>query len=230
MRPKEIKERLGIDANRIKLFKREGIFAPENPPSGNRGTNYTDVDFENLRLIVVLTKSGLTCSEIRKLQDGDWTLNEAIEARKKNIDADIVRKRNSLELLVELQKDKADFETFDTDRYWAIIKRREAAGEEFMDVEDLYGYQPVSLIRDVECPYCHEKQEVDLEDFLWDQSSFEKENGMGPDIVYSFDSEDNYVCPACHKGLQITGWAREYPVGVFDSDEVEALPLEEEED
>ena len=35
MRPKEIQEKLGIDAERIKLFKREGIFKPEHPPVGN---------------------------------------------------------------------------------------------------------------------------------------------------------------------------------------------------
>ena len=33
MRPKEIQEKLGIDAERIKLFKREGIFKPEHPPA-----------------------------------------------------------------------------------------------------------------------------------------------------------------------------------------------------
>ena len=36
MRPKEIQEKLGIDAERIKLFKREGIFKPEHPPVGKR--------------------------------------------------------------------------------------------------------------------------------------------------------------------------------------------------
>ena len=43
MRPKEIQKKLGINADRIKLFKREGVFTPENPPSGNRGTDYTRV-------------------------------------------------------------------------------------------------------------------------------------------------------------------------------------------
>ena len=42
MKPKEIQKILGIDADRIKLFKREGIFTPENPPAGNCGTNYTE--------------------------------------------------------------------------------------------------------------------------------------------------------------------------------------------
>ena len=29
MRPKEIQEKLGIDAERIKFFKREGVFSPK---------------------------------------------------------------------------------------------------------------------------------------------------------------------------------------------------------
>ena len=145
MRPKEIQEKLGIDADRIKLFKREGVFAPENPPSGNRATNYTETDYENLRLLVVLTKSGLTCSDIRKLQDNDWTLEEAIVARRQSIDAEIARKSNSLALLAELLDDKAEFETFETEHYWNVITKKEAEGEEFIDVGDMYDYWPVSL-------------------------------------------------------------------------------------
>lgn len=66
MRPKEIQEKLGIDAERIKLFKRESIFKPEHPPVGNKATDYTEADFKNLQRIVVLTKSGLTCGDIKK--------------------------------------------------------------------------------------------------------------------------------------------------------------------
>lgn len=230
MRPKEIQEKLGIDADRIKLFKREGIFFPENPPSGNRGTNYTETDLENLRLIVVLTKSGLTCSDIRKMQDGECTLEEAIVSRKNNIEAEIARKQNSLSLLAELLDDKADFETFETDHYWDVIARREAAGEEFIDIEDMYGCRPVSLIRRICCPNCGEEYEVDLEDYMYDQSSDEKENGMGPDIVYSFNSEDSYECPDCGTVIQIEGWIREYPVGAFDSEDINVGVLETDEE
>ncbi len=219
MRPKEIQEKLGIDADRIKLFKREGIFFPENPPSGNRSTDYTETDFENLRLIVVLTKSGLTCSDIRKMQDGECTLEEAILSRKNNIEAEIARKRNSLEFLSELLDDKAEFETFETERYWNVITKKEAAGEEFIDIEDMYGYRPVSLIRSICCPHCGAEYEVDLEDYMYDQSSDEKENGMGPDIVYSFNSEDSYECPDCGTVIRIEGWIREYPMGAYDSED-----------
>ena len=37
-------------------------------------------------------------------------------------------------------------------------------GLRFIDVEDMYGYRPVSLIREIQCPYCGEVLEIDLED------------------------------------------------------------------
>lgn len=229
MRPKEIQKKLGINADKIKLYKREGVFSPENPPSGNRGTNYTDTDFDNLQLLVVLTKSGLTCSDIRKLQDGEWTLPEAIRARQKSIDEEIERKRNSLELLSQILDAKAEFETFETKRFWNMIQQREANGDEFISFEDLYGYESISLTRIIECPHCHEEQEIDLEDYLYDESSYEKENGMGPDIVYSFDSEENHECPFCWKKFRISGWIREYPSGAYDSEDIDVEPLDGEE-
>jgi DNA-binding transcriptional MerR regulator len=229
MKPKEIQEKLGINADRIKFFKKQGVFAPENPPSGNRGTNYTETDYKNLQFIVVLTKMGMTVSDIRKMQDGECSLEEAINERRKQITDEIAKKQNALSLLSELIEDKEEFETFHTERYWNIIVEREAKGEEFVDFEDLYGYQPVSLIRTVTCPHCGEELEVDLEDYETDVSSYDNEIGMGEDMVYSFDSEDNIECPACQGKYRVSGWVREYPIGAYDSEEVdvEALPEEE---
>lgn len=220
MRPKELQEKLGIDANRIKFYKKAEVFFPENPPSGNRGTNYTEADYEALRLLEVLTKSGLTCSDIKKLQDGDKSLNEVAKARMENIDAEIKRKQNALLMLSSIVSDNADFETFDTDHYWKVIHTKEVAGEEFIDIEDMYGYRAVSLLREIACPHCGCLFEVDLEDFLYDTGSYESENGMGPDCVYSFDSEECQKCPDCEKTIRIEGWIREYPMGAYDSEDL----------
>ena len=220
MRPKEIQEKLGIDAERIKLFKREGIFKPEHPPVGNKATDYTEADFKNLQRIVVLTKSGLTCGDIKKLQAGELDLEQAIRERKQYINDELERKRNALKMLDNLLDDSAEFDTFQTQHYWDIISEKEAAGEEFIDIEDMYGYRPVSLERAVKCPHCGHEENVDLEDFMYDESSYEKENGMGPDLVYSFNSEDCYECPECGHTLKIEGWIREYPMGAYDSEDI----------
>lgn len=229
MKPKEIQEKLGINADRIKFFKKQGVFTPENPPSGNRGTNYTETDYKNLQFLVVLTKMGMTVSDIRKMQDGECSLKEAIKERRKQITDEIAKKQNALSLLSELIEDKEEFETFHTERYWDIITERESKGEEFVDFEDLYGYQPVSLIRTVTCPYCGEEMEVDLEDYETDVSSYDNEHGMGEDMVYSFDSEDNIECPACQRKYRVSGWIREYPIGAYDSEEVDVDEFPEEE-
>ena len=229
MKPKEIQEKLGINADRIKFFKKQGVFTPENPPSGNRGTNYTETHYKNLQFLVVLTKMGMTVSDIRKMQDGECSLEEAIKERRKQITDEIAKKQNALSLLSELIEDKEEFETFHTERYWDIITERESKGEEFVDFEDLYGYQPVSLIRTVTCPYCGEELEVDLEDYETDVSSYDNENGMGEDMVYSFDSEDNIECPACQRKYRVSGWIREYPIGAYDSEEVDVDELPEDE-
>ena len=70
------------------------------------------------------------------------------------------------------------------------------------------------------CPWCREELELDLEDFLYDQSSDEKENGMGPDIVYFFDSGDDLGCEFCGKLIRVSGWIREYPIGAYDSEDI----------
>jgi len=43
---------------------------------------------------------------------------------------------------------------------------------------------------------------------------------MGPDLVYSFNSEDCYECPECGHTLKIEGWIREYPMGAYDSEDI----------
>jgi len=43
---------------------------------------------------------------------------------------------------------------------------------------------------------------------------------MGPEIVYSFDSDDIYECPKCGNSIHISGWIREYPIGAYDSEDI----------
>ena len=87
----------------------------------------------------------------------------------------------------------------------------------------------LSFSRTIECPDCGVEFEVDLEDYLQDVSNFEKENGMGPDAVYSFDSATDCECPYGGKIIHITGWIREYPIGILDSEEIDVDLFEDEE-
>ena len=101
MQTKDITDALGITRERIKYYKKEGVFFPENPVA-NRKTEYTDRDFENLKRLVILTKSGLSCADIKKVQTGAKSLREVINDRQNAIREEIERMTGSLALSEEL--------------------------------------------------------------------------------------------------------------------------------
>ena len=72
--------------------------------------------------------------------------------------------------------------------------------------------------------------EVDLEEYIWDSSSYEKENGMGPDAVHSFDTEHSCRCPYCNSIIRVSGWIREYPIGAYDSEDIDFQVIEDDEE
>ena len=80
--------------------------------------------------------------------------------------------------------------------------------------------------RTIECPCCHNKITVDLSDYEYDTSSYENENGMGPDCVYSFDSGEEIICDKCGAILNVSGWIREYPLGAYDSEDIDVDVIE----
>ncbi|MDE1549835.1 MerR family transcriptional regulator [Jeotgalibaca caeni] len=227
MQNKEVTEKLGINRERIKYFKKQAVFVPEKPfADSSKNIVYTERDFTALKKLVVLTKCGLTCGDIKKVQDGESTLHQAFNERKRIVEEEMKRMRGSLLLAEELLKEDIQYETMPVGCFWSMIQEKEREGEVFMD---LYDYYPVSSLRIVKCPHCTANQEIDFEDYLWDETFNEShsDNDMGSDIIYSFDTEDNYLCRKCGNGFRVEGWIREYPVGAYDSENIEILVMEE---
>lgn len=171
----------------------------------------------------------MTCGDIIKVQDGKWTLQEAIIERRRIVEEEMKRMRGSLLLSEEMLENDVQYDSMLTDYFWSKIQQREQEGEAFMDVNNMYYYRPVPLMRTVKCPHCSAEQEVDLEDYMWDETSNESsfEDDMGSDIVYSFDTEDNRECEKCGKVFQVEGWIREYPIGAYDSEHIEVHLMED---
>lgn len=223
MQTKEVTKMLGINRERIKYFKKQGVFIPEKAITDRKNSEYTERDVAALRKLVVLTKSGLTCGDIKKVQDGNRTLQEAIIERRSIVEAEMKRMRGSLLLAEELLENDVQYDSMSTDYFWNEIQQKEKEGEAFMDVNEMYDYRPVPLMRTVKCPHCCVEQKVDLENYLRDETSNESsfDNDMGSDRVYSFDTEDNRECEKCGKVFQVEGWIREYPTGAYDSEHIE---------
>lgn len=139
MQANEVTKLLGINRDRIKYFRKQEVFEPENTPIGNKSPEYTQTDIEHLKTLIILTKAGLSCGDIKKIQHGEQTIEDALNTRKQIILAEIRRMQGSLSLIAELMEDKADYAAIDTDYYWDLILQKEAAGLDFIDVEAMYG-------------------------------------------------------------------------------------------
>jgi len=130
--------------------------------------------------------------------------------------------KNDLLAKVTLPEDNTNILT---SKYQVVFPTENDLLKEIKEVihlaDDMYDYRAVLLTRNIICPYCEKSQEVDLEDYIHNESSCEKENGMGPDMVYSFDSEECIECIGCEKVIRVSGWIREYPIGVCDSESID---------
>lgn len=125
MKPSEVAKLLGITPDRIKYFKRKGVFTPQHPPAENRPIDYTGRDVAELKKLVILSELSLSCGDIKKLQNGGWTLEEALAARKKDIESQWTWMGHSLELIAAVMDGNAQFDTLDVDYYWRIIKGKQ---------------------------------------------------------------------------------------------------------
>lgn len=218
---REVCELLGINNDRIKYFKKMGIFMSETSKAG-----YTENDITRLKQLVVLTKAGLTCDDIINIDAGKVSFVDAIEQRRKIMENKLVQIQGALSLSAKLLDAGVQYDSMPSDYYLEEITRRESEGEKFMDFED-WQFE-LEMMEDIKCPNCGAEDTVDLEDYVYSESSYEKENGMGPDFVRYFDSEDSYECPNCGRIICISGWKREYPMGAFDSEEVDVSLVDEE--
>lgn len=220
---KEVCELLGINNDRLKYFKKREIFVSETKKAG-----YTANDIARLKQLVVLTKAGVTGDDIKNIDSGKVSFTEAIEQRRKIMKDKLQQIQGALSLSAELLDAGVQYDSMPSDYYLAEITRRESEGEEFMDFDE--GQFELEMMEDIKCPNCGAEDTVDLEDYVYSESSNERENGMGPDFVRYFDSEQSYECPDCGKVIRISGWKREYPMGAFDSENVDISLVDEDDE
>lgn len=82
----------------------------------------------------------------------------------------------------------------------------------------------IKLSSKVQCPYCGENFIVSCNDYVIDESSYERE--IGEEIEYTIECEE-YACPVCHRHFIFSGSIWEYPVGCENHNEIIVKPYED---
>ena len=94
---KEACELLGVNNNRLKYFKKMEIFVSET-----KKAVYTANDIARLKQLVVLTKAGLTCDDIKNIDSRKVSFTKAIELRRKIMEDKLQQIHGALSLSAEL--------------------------------------------------------------------------------------------------------------------------------
>jgi len=72
--------------------------------------------------------------------------------------------------------------------------------------------------RDVECPYCKKSITEYWEDYVYGESTCERD--MGTETYYTIECDD-FLCPNCKKPFSVKGYICTYPDGIYNSHRLE---------
>ncbi|MFO3715089.1 MerR family transcriptional regulator [Oribacterium sp. P9] len=100
MKAKEIEEMYGISSQKIKDYKKAGVFSSASATSNGKAIDYSAEDVETLVKINVLGKAGLTIKDIGEVQNGECNVDGSAEFLRQN-SKDEIKAR-----ILSLYKDK----------------------------------------------------------------------------------------------------------------------------
>ena len=230
MKAKQIEEMYGITSQKIKDYKKAGVFNSASVASIGKAIDYSTEEVETLVKINILGKAGLTVKDIGEIQNGTCTLQHAFFNRYHVIEEKIKQYNNSLALLQNFINQGFTYEGFPAMQQWNVIRANMENGLHYFDEfeDEVFDFEYFDdFIRTIECPYCHNKITVELSDYQYDTSSCGKNDDRGFGCVHHFDSGEKIVCGKCGIIINVSGWIREYPLGVFDSEHIEVDTIED---
>lgn len=130
MKINEVEQLLDISKANIRFYEKQGLLTPVR--LDNKYREYYEADIERLKSIIILRKLGIPVQEIGKILQGDLAFQDAIEENITNLEAQMAQLQGALNLSKQILQERQ--ETLDTNRYWEIIRQKEAQGETFADI------------------------------------------------------------------------------------------------
>ena len=134
MKINEVEERVGITKRNIRYYEKEGLLTPgRNSENGYR--DYTEDDVAELKKIKLLRKLDMPLEEIRRMQCGALTLEDAVRRHMIVLE----RERSNLgtmhALCARVLEEGAQLSGLDAGRYLAEMERMEQEVTRFVNIK-----------------------------------------------------------------------------------------------
>lgn len=133
MKINEVEQAIGITKKNIRFYEQEGLLNPSrNLSNGYR--DYSEEDLKVLRQIKLLRKLDIPLEEIRRLQSGDFSLDDCLHRHLIVLD----RKQKNLEANAKfchrLLSENAQLDTLNMQDLLTEMEHLEKGGTKFMDI------------------------------------------------------------------------------------------------
>lgn len=128
---KEVEARTGLARANIRYYEEQGFFSAARGENGYR--NYSEEDVDTLLKVKLLRQLGFSLDEIHELQNGERSLEPALERREADLRQEQRELEQTLRLCRDMRSDRVSFYTLDARRYLDRLSQAEVVLEKDRD-------------------------------------------------------------------------------------------------
>ena len=130
----EVEAAVGITKRNIRFYEKEGLLTPgRNSDNGYR--DYGVEDVVTLKKIKLLRKLAIPLEEIRRMQKGILTLEDAVRRHIIQLERDRANLAAMQDMCASLLAGGESLNTLDVDTYLARMERQEEEGTRFLNIK-----------------------------------------------------------------------------------------------
>ena len=126
---KEIEKLLNISRANIRFYEKEGLLIPKR--NENEYRNYSEDDIKTLKQIIVFRKCNISIEDIKKIFNGEKSLEQISNEQLTEIEKKINELDNAKKICKMISKEKNNISNFDENKYLEIISSEERKGNMF---------------------------------------------------------------------------------------------------
>lgn len=134
MKINEVEKRVGITKKNIRFYEEMGLITPARNEE-NRYRVYSEEDVDTLRKIKLLRQLTIPIDEILKLQKGYLTLEDCMRRHRIFLDREEDNIKQKKSICMQIEEEKEQLGTLDTEKYIQLMKEMEEEGVRFMNVK-----------------------------------------------------------------------------------------------
>lgn len=135
MKINEVEQQVGITKKNIRFYEQQGLLHPKrNSENGYR--EYDETDVECLKKIKLLRKLSLPIEEIKKIQNGDLLLTDALRRQLIVLEREQTNLTGTASLCRLILEDETLYHTLSPDQYLERMVEMEEKGTRFKNVSN----------------------------------------------------------------------------------------------